>query len=119
MGVLFKPIFEILTGEIAIFDNVLNNYFILVIVGEIAYQIAWHLVRSLLRIGIINDKYSSSIVHWIIRITSYMIIAYIIRLSIFVAEFITSIPYYIWFFLISVIVIIFYYKQKNKHNLSK
>lgn len=49
MIVIFKPLFEVLTGEVAVLDNVLYNYLIMLAVGEIAYRVAWNFVGDLYR----------------------------------------------------------------------
>ncbi|MGL5439357.1 MAG: hypothetical protein ACRDA4_03095 [Filifactoraceae bacterium] len=63
---ILKPIFEILTGEVAVHDNVIYNYLILLIVGEIAFQFAWKFVGGLYHIGIMSSRGAGSIINWTI-----------------------------------------------------
>ena len=44
MSIILKPLFEILTGEVAVCDNIPLNYVIMLGIGEIAFQAARSLV---------------------------------------------------------------------------
>lgn len=76
MKQIMKPIFELLTGECILFDNVIYNYIGLGIVGALAFVIAWRCVGMLYDYGIIDDKETGSIIHWCLRIISFLVIFY-------------------------------------------
>ena len=39
MSVIFKPLFDILTGDVAVCNNVLYNYLFMFLVGEVAFRL--------------------------------------------------------------------------------
>lgn len=114
---ILKPIFEMLTGEVAVHDNIIYNYLILLIVGEIAFQFAWGFVGDLYDIGIISGRSTGSILHWLIRLIVYMAIAYIIRFFIWLVAFIATIPLWVWIaipvFVTTIIVTIYFIRKKG------
>lgn len=77
MKQIMKPIFELLTGECILFDNVIYNYIGLGIVGVLAFVIAWRCVGMLYDYGIIDDKETGSIIHWCLRLISFFVIFYL------------------------------------------
>ncbi|MDD3228053.1 MAG: hypothetical protein PHE09_02450 [Oscillospiraceae bacterium] len=96
MSIIFKPLFQVLTGNVAVMDNVLYNYLIMLVVGEIAYRLAWGFVGNLYRIGAIEGRTSGSCIHWSIRLVAYVLCAYMIRGFIWIYEFVLNIPHWIW-----------------------
>lgn len=78
MKQILKPVFEIITEEYVLFDNVIYNYIILSIIGVIALKVAWNFVGKLYDYGIIIGKSSGSIIHWIIRLMIFTILFYIL-----------------------------------------
>lgn len=78
MKQILKPVFEIITEEYVLFDNVIYNYIILSIIGVIALKVAWDFVGKLYDYGIIIGKSSGSIIHWIIRLMIFTVLFYIL-----------------------------------------
>lgn len=66
MITILKPLFDILTGDVSVMDNMLYNYLIMLVVGEIAFRFAFSLFGDAYDIGIINGKSADSILHGII-----------------------------------------------------
>lgn len=106
MKLLLKPLFEILTGEISVCDNIVYNYIVLLVVGEIAFRIAFQFVRNLYMDGIIEGKCVGSLLHWIFRFFIYVVVAYVIEGTIKLYYFVTSIPKIVWLMMISAIIIL-------------
>lgn len=96
MKVILKPLFEILTGDVAVCDNIIYNYLIMLIVGEIAFRFAFSLVGDAYDANPISGKSMGSILHWGIRLIIYVIIAYLIRGAIWLYNFIVGIPHWVW-----------------------
>lgn len=96
MAPILKPIFDILTGDVAVCDNVLYNYLVLFLVGEIAFRCAHRLVGDAYRSGIICGRAAGSILHWVIRLPIYFVIAYMLRAGIWVYNSIIAIPTWVW-----------------------
>ena len=78
MKQILKPVFEMITGEYVLFDNVIYNYIILSIIGVIALKMAWNFVGKLFDYGIIIGKSSGSIIHWSIRLMIVTVLFYIL-----------------------------------------
>lgn len=106
MIVILKPLFEILTGDVAVMDNVIYNYLIMLVVGEIAYRIAWNFVGDLYRMGAIDGKASGSIIHWTIRLIAYVVCAYIIRGCIWLQTLIVAIPHRVWWIIFAGVLVL-------------
>lgn len=85
---ILKPIFEMITGEYVLFDNVIYNYITLSIVGIIALKVAWNFVGKLYDYGIIMSKSSGSIIHWTIRLITFIVLFYILSGIIWLTKFI-------------------------------
>ena len=86
MKEILKPIFEIITGEYVILDNVFYNYIIMGFIGIIAFYIAWNLVGKMYRLDIISGKKAVSLIHWIIRLIAFIVIFYIFSLVIWLTK---------------------------------
>ena len=88
MKQILKPIFEIVKGEYILFDNVIYNYITLSLVGIIALKVAWDFVGELYDYGIIMSKSSGSIIHWTIRLITFIVLFYILSGIIWLTKFI-------------------------------
>ena len=77
-----------ITGEYVLFDNVIYNYITLSIVGIIALKVAWDFVGKLYDYGIIMGKLSGSIIHWTIRLITFIVLFYILSGIIWLTKFI-------------------------------
>ncbi len=106
MGAVFKPLFEFLTGDIVVCGNVVYNYLIMLIVGEIAYQLSFRCVHNAYHSGVINGKFAGSILHWTIRVIFYTVTAYLIRGVIWLSHLISDIPNWVWWSALGVILIV-------------
>lgn len=96
MKFILKPLFEILTGEVAVCDNIIYNYLIMLFVGEIAFRFAFSLVGDAYDAGLISGKSAGSVLHWVIRFVIYLVVAYLIRGTIWLYNFIVGVPHWIW-----------------------
>lgn len=90
MKKILKPVFEMITGEYVLFDNIIYNYIILGIVGIIALKVAWDFVGKLYDSGIIMGKSSGSIIHWTIRLITFIVLFYILSGIIWLTKIIYS-----------------------------
>ena len=88
MKQILKPIFEIIKGEYILFDNVIYNYITLSLVGIIALKVAWDFVGKLYDYGLIMSKSSGSIIHWTIRLITFIVLFYILSGIIWLTKFI-------------------------------
>ena len=77
MKVFLKPIYEIITGEFILFEDIVGNYIAMGIIGIIAFGVAWKLVGKLYDNQIISGKILGSIIHWTLRLISFVVIFYI------------------------------------------
>ncbi len=100
MKVILKPLFEILTGDVAVCNNIIYNYFIMLGVGEIAFRLAYDTVGRGYRSGDIHGKAMGSLLHWSIRLIIYVVIAYILRGILWINAIIESIPTWVWWLLL-------------------
>ncbi len=99
MKEILKPLFEIITGEVAVCDNVIYNYFVMIVVGEIAFQLAYDVVGRGYRSGDIQGKAAGSLLHWGIRLILYVVIAYVLRGILWLNAVIKGIPSWVWWLL--------------------
>lgn len=90
MKQILKPVFEMITGEYVLFDNIIYNYITLGIVGIIALKVAWDFVGKLYDSGIIMGKSSGSIIHWTIRLITFIVLFYILSGIIWLTKIIYS-----------------------------
>lgn len=64
---MFKFIFDLITEPLGLPIEWYYEWIILLVIGEIAYQVAYGKVGALYRSGAISGKSAGSFVHWIIR----------------------------------------------------
>lgn len=89
---ILKPLFEIITGEVAVCENTLLNYILIIIIGEIAYRLSYYLVGKAYSSDLIHGRKTGSFLHWIIRLPVYLFAAYLLRGIIAIYDFCKSIP---------------------------
>ena len=120
MKIILKPLFELATGDIAVCDNIVYNYIIMFGVGELAFQLAYNSIGYLYKDGMISGRGMGSIIHWLVRIIIYVLVAYLLRVGIWIYEFVQSVPKEVWigigitFVLIVLSIIIKTVRRKNK-----
>ena len=88
MKLILKPIFEMITGEYILFDDILYNYIAMGIIGLIAFKIAWNFVHQLYDWGIISGSNSGSLAHWSIRTIVFIVVFYIFSAIIWLTKFV-------------------------------
>ena len=115
---ILKPVFEMITGEYVLFNNVIYNYIALSIIGIIAFKVAWEFIGNLYECGIITGKVSGSTLHWGIRLFTFIVIFYILSFIIWITKFIYT---YRFIFIIliatlNIFIIIFKAMKKKKSN---
>lgn len=118
MSLILKPVFDVLTGDVAVCNNVFYNYLVLIVVGELAFRYAYSLVGDAYYSGAINGRAAGSILHWIIRLVLYILIAYFIRAGIWLNSFIETVPSWIWCF-VPVLVITIYSVVTHRKGLDR
>lgn len=124
-----KLIFEYLTGEIFLFENPVENYIVIALVGYVAFEIAFHAVGKLYGCGIINGSEEGSFFHWFIRIVFLVIIYYLIATVVKLYNWFNNLPITKWWviggavggfvFLYGLVKIIKYKKRERKRNTEK
>lgn len=90
MKSILKPIFEMITGEYILFENIIQNYVAMSIIGYIAYLIAKKLVGWLYHENIIEGKTIGSIIHWTVRTIVFLIVFYIFVGALWLTKFIVT-----------------------------
>ncbi|KNY30534.1 hypothetical protein [Pseudobacteroides cellulosolvens] len=125
MKTILKPIFEWLTDGYTLFDNVLYNYITISIVGFIAFSVAWNIVGSLYRNDIISGKTSGSILHWMIRLITFVVLFSFVSIILRVIRFIITVPLWIsltiaGLFIAGIIIfLIIHSKRSNTESVGK
>lgn len=115
-----KFLFEYITDSFSLLDNPFNDYYIMAIIGVIAYIIAFSLVGKLYRYDIIDGRGAGHFLHWIIRLFVFAIIFYATAAVIRVYSWFHGLPEYKWWIIgLSVTVVIAVYficliKNRNK-----
>jgi hypothetical protein len=93
---ILKPIFEMITGELILFDDIIYNYIAMGIIGLIAFGLAWRFVGFLYEKDIIQGRSSGSAIHWIVRLICFVVLFVIFSWVIVIVRFILNIPFYVW-----------------------
>lgn len=66
------------------------------IIGLIAFRVAWNIVRSLYNNDIISGRSAGSIIHWVVRFISFVVIFSTVSVLIWLIKLIITIPVWIW-----------------------
>lgn len=90
MKSILKPIFEMITGEYILFENIIQNYVAMSIIGYIAYLVAKKLVGWLYHENIIEGKTIGSIIHWTVRTIVFLIVFFILVGALWLTKFIVT-----------------------------
>lgn len=116
MKSVLKPIFEIITGEYILFNNIIYNYIAMAIIGLFAFRIAWKCVEKLYNYNIISGKNIGSLIHWTIRLTVFSLTFYTFVFLIWLTKFIYTYRIIILCCIICIAIIIMLIKiiKKNK-----
>lgn len=102
---IMKPIFEMITGQYIIFDNVLYNYIAMSIIALIAFKISWDFVGKLYDNNFIIGRDIGSLIHWIVRIIVFIILFYLFSLIIWITKFILTYKFLILSIFIVILII--------------
>lgn len=100
---MLKLAFEYLTDSYSLLDNPLNNYMIMVVVGMIAYMIAYNIVGWFYRTDLIDGREAGHVLHWVIRLFVFVAIYYACATVIRIYYRVISVPTYIWWIVAAVI----------------
>ncbi len=73
MSAIFKLIFEWATDPLSLPIAWYLEWLIMVVIGEIAYRVAFAKVGQMRDRGLIDSSTASSFVHWLIRLTLYVV----------------------------------------------
>ena len=120
MKEVLKPIFEFITGEFTLFDNIIYNYIAMGIIGLMALVIAFHFVGILYSNGAISGRGVGSIIHWVVRLVVFVVIFSVACLGVWLIKFIAKIPWWFWIFFAAIIasiiasIIIFLVRWKKR-----
>ena len=106
MNEILKPIFEWLTGNYNLFNNVLYNYVAMTIVGLLAFMVACKFVGSLYDIDLISGRTVGSIIHWVVRLVAFVVIFSVISVIIWFVKLILSIPVWVWWALLVITIFV-------------
>ena len=117
MKSILKPIFEIITGEYILFENIFQNYIAMSIIGTIAYLIAKKVVGLLYREHIIEGKTIGSFIHWTVRLIVFLGVFYGLVGIIWLTKFISTYKNIILFSMIIIVISTIVYKIIKKYNL--
>ena len=96
-----KMIFDLITSPLSLFENPLHNYLSITIIGLIAFAIAWNAVRE---IGVRGE--AGSILHWILRISAFIVIWLVLSILIFIISFVVN--NWIYLLIITSLIIVLY-----------
>ena len=70
----------------------LINYVIMLAIGEIAFRVARSLIGYAYHFDMIDGKVVGSILHWLLRLFMYILIAYVLRTVIAIYYVVVGIP---------------------------
>lgn len=102
---VLKFLFEFVTEQFSLFENILYNYIAMVAVGFIAFSIAFRMVGTLYRLDIIDGKFIGSLLHWIIRLIVFVVLIMFVSIVILFIKIIIAFQTWMWFALLAIGVI--------------
>ena len=82
LKIIFKFIFKHITNPLAININPIYEYIILIVIGTIAYTVAFRKVGQLYDSGFISGSMIGSVIHWTIRLILFILMWIAINLII-------------------------------------
>ncbi len=103
MKTILKPIFEWLVDQLMLFENPIHNWILAVVIGIIAFVVAWNFVGRRYRDGSIRGRTPGSILHWTIRILVVIVLYFFVAAAIWLIKFVLSIPWWGWLIVLGVL----------------
>ncbi len=101
-----KELYNLIIDNLNLFQNPLYNYIAMAIIGLIAFGVAWNSVGTLYKMDAISGRESGSFIHWIVRIIVFVAIFCIISAIIWIVKLICSIPVWIWWTILIILLVI-------------
>ena len=89
-----KYLFEYIADSFSLFENPLNNYVAMAIIGVIAYRIAYSLVGRLYILDIIDGRVAGHILHGSIRLIVFTIFFCLVATAIRIYNWFMELPIY-------------------------
>jgi len=96
MILILKPLYELITGEFSLFNNIIFNYIAMFAILRLSYKIAFEFVGEFYVLGLISGSEAGSLLHWIIRFIFFIILFYIFTLLIWMVQFFMTISWWVW-----------------------
>lgn len=87
---MFKFIFDLATEPLGLPIEWYYEWIILLVIGEIAYQVAYHKVGDLYHSGSISGRSAGSFVHWIIRTVVFVVFWAVTYVVIWIGKFVMA-----------------------------
>lgn len=85
---MFKFLYEIIIDPLGLPIGIMEEYIILIIINEIAFQIAYDKVGGMYHSGWITSKAEGSLIHWLVRSVIFVAIWFLLRAAIWTRGFI-------------------------------
>ena len=102
-----KLIYEYFTNSLALLDNPIDNWMVMSIIGVLAYLIAFKVVGKLYIFDVISGRLAGHILHWIIRLFTFVIIFCMTAVAIRIYYWFNGLPDYKWWIISAVIAFLF------------
>lgn len=77
MREIFSLVFDMLTDPLTLPVEPWKEWVILVVIGVIAYKIAFDMVGGMYALDLINSRFAGSLAHWTIRILIFVSVWFI------------------------------------------
>jgi len=115
---ILKPLYEMITGEFSIFNNIVFNYIAMLAILRLSYKIAFKFIGEFYVLGLISSREAGSFLHWIIRFIFFILLFYIFTLLIWMMQFFIAISWWVWAILgvgilLAIILIVIMFRVKK------
>ena len=114
MKIFLKPLFNLFTDQITLFNNPIIEIMLKAIIGVIAFKLAWNIVHELYRTSVIKSKDSGSLIHWITRGIFFYILCVVVCITTGIINF--CITYWKILLIVGAVVGMGYYKIIKRRN---
>lgn len=116
MNVVFKGLFDFFVSGLSVSENTLLNYFVLLIIGAVAYNISKSIVGSFYHEGFISGRSIGSLLHWSFRLILTLLMVLLFYLVIVMIKLVLSISWWTWLLallLVAAIVVYILFKRNS------
>jgi hypothetical protein len=118
MNAILKGLFDFFVSGLSVSENVICNFFVMLMISYFACLISKVIVGSFYHEGFISGKSMGSLLHWISRLILTIVMFFLAYIVIATIKLVLSVPWWVWLFALLFVVAIVAYILVKRNRVS-